>query len=403
MNEILLVCTKYPSISESDWLTSELAESINCIDNYNVNVLCMDWKLDNSTEKYIRNAIEVSRFSLLDFFNSRAGAQIFLKWLIYSPLAALHFRKLLAKKYNLIILISPCASSWFICFISKLIAKKNLLIYWDFFPIHNQQIGMMSNGIVSKLLYLLEKTCVKNFDYIGCMSPKNIEFFENYFGKVRFSSQLLEIPIWGSDSNVSHANELSKYEFYDSSHHYFVFGGQLVPGRGLQVAMEAALLAAKIQPKIRLLIFGDGPLRNIVEEFSVKSFGVVRYCGSVERNLYKSILLDCSGGIVSTVDGVSVPTYPSKSLDYMMASLPILASVENSTDFGEMIEFYGAGIKCKAGDSKSLSNAMCKIANNSSLRKEMGRNARKMYEVRHQTKKVTKLICDLNEGEYVQR
>lgn len=403
MNEILLVCTKYPSISESDWLTSELAESINCIDNYNVNVLCMDWKLDNSTEKYIRNAIEVSRFSLLDFFNSRAGAQIFLKWLIYSPLAALHFRKLLAKKYNLIILISPCASSWFICFISKLIAKKNLLIYWDFFPIHNQQIGMMSNGIVSKLLYFLEKTCVKNFDYIGCMSPKNIEFFENYFGKVKSSSKLLEIPIWSSDTNISHYNQLMEYEFYDSSHHYFVFGGQLVPGRGLQVAMEAALLAYKVQSTIRLLIFGAGPLSKEVEEFSLKSSGIVRYCGSVPRNLYKSILINCTGGIVSTVDGVSVPTYPSKSLDYMMASLPILASVENSTDFGEMIELYGAGIKCKAGDSKSLSSAMCKIANNSSLRKEMGINARKMYEARHQTKEVTKLICDLNKGEYVQR
>ena len=92
-----------------------------------------------------------------------------------------------------------------------------------------------------------------------------MEFFESYFGKVRFSSKLLEIPIWGSDSNVSHANELSKYEFYDSSHHYFVFGGQLVPGRGLQVAMEAALLAAKIQPKIRLWQPKFEPTMNILE------------------------------------------------------------------------------------------------------------------------------------------
>lgn len=393
MNKILLVCTKYPSLTESDWLTSELAESIDSNNNCEVDVLCMDWKMENLSSQYIRKGIEISKFSLVNFF--QFPIPTFLKWLIYSPFAVLHYKEILAKKYELVIVISPCSSSWFICLISKFIAKQNLLIYWDFFPIHNQQIGMMAEGKISKLLYLLERMCVKNFDYIACMSPKNMEFFESYFGKVRFSSKLLEIPIWGSDSNVSHANELSKYEFYDSSHHYFVFGGQLVPGRGLQVAMEAALLAAKIQPKIRLLIFGDGPLRNIVEEFSVKSFGVVRYCGSVERNLYKSILLDCSGGIVSTVDGVSAPTYPSKSLDYMMASLPILASVEDSTDFGDIVEFYGAGIKCKVGDSESLSSAMCKIANESSLRKEMGMHARKMYEDRHQTNEIVKKICKL--------
>lgn len=399
MDKILFLCTKYPSLTESDWLTSELAESLHSKYKYEIDVLLMDWKLGGLSEKYVRNDVEVSKFSLSKFF--RFPLPVSLKWLIYSPAAFLFYWKLFFKRYHLVIAFSPGSASWFLCLISRLIGRKNLLIYWDFFPIHNQQIGMMDNGFRSKLFYLLEKFCVKNFDYIACMSPKNVEFFENYFGQVKSSSQLLEIPIWGTDTDVSKFSGLSTFDFYEPSNKYFVFGGQLIPGRGLDVAMEAALLAAKKDPKIRLLIFGTGILSQTVEEYSLKSSGVIRYCGTVERRRYKSILKDCIGGIVSTVSDVSVPTYPSKSLDYMMANLPILASVEDSTDFGEIIEFYGAGIKCKEGDSESLSNAMCRIANDLSLRNTMGVNSRKMYEIRHQTIEVAKSIHDLIKERYV--
>lgn len=399
MNKILLLCTKYPSLTESDWLTSELAESLHSKYSYEVDVLLMDWTLDGLSEKYIRKGVNVSKFSLSKFF--RFPLPVFLKWLIYSPLAALFYRKLFFKKYNLVIAFSPCSASWFLCLISRLLGRKNLLIYWDFFPIHNQQIGMIHKGLRSKFFYFLEKICVKKFDYVGCMSPKNVEFFENYFGKVKPSTTLLEVPIWGTDSDVTKFSGLSTFDFYDSSNKYFVFGGQLIPGRGLDVAMEAALLAAKKDPKIRLLIFGTGILSQTVEEYSFNSSGVIKYCGPVERSIYKSILKDCIGGIVSTVSDVSVPTYPSKSLDYMMANLPILASVENSTDFGEIIEFYGAGIKCKEGDSESLSNAMYRIASDLPLRNTMGINSRKMYEVRHQTIEVTKSIHELVKERYV--
>ncbi|HRM16175.1 MAG TPA: glycosyltransferase family 4 protein [Acinetobacter parvus] len=399
MSKILLLCTKYPSLTESDWLTSELAESLHSNYNYEVDVLLMDWKLDSLSEKYIRKGVNVSKFSLSKLFQFHLP--IFLKWLIYSPIAVLFYWRLIFKKYQLVVAFSPCSASWFLCLISRLMGKQNLLIYWDFFPIHNQQIGMMSNGLQSKLLYFLEKKCVKNFDYIACMSPKNIDFFENYFGRVKSPTKLLEFPIWGTDTDVSKFRGLSIFDFYDPSNKYFVFGGQLIPGRGLDVAMEAALLAAKKDPSIRLLIFGTGILSQTVEEYSLKSSGVIRYCGTIERGLYKSILKDCIGGIVSTVPGVSVPTYPSKSLDYMMANLPILASVEDSTDFGDIIESNGAGIKCKEGDSESLSNAMYRIASDISLRNKMGVNSRKMYENRHQTIEVAKLIHDLIKEKYV--
>ncbi|HHH1632893.1 TPA: hypothetical protein ACPZS9_004463, partial [Yersinia enterocolitica] len=134
MKKILIICTKYPLAENSTWLTRELAEELNNR-GYDIDVICIDWT-KNSSKQYLKlnnisiynvPSIEISKSGFLNFI---------VKWGLSSVYAAFYSHKLVTKKHDLVIGFSPCASSWFLILLGKIFSKKSLLIYWDFFPIH---------------------------------------------------------------------------------------------------------------------------------------------------------------------------------------------------------------------------------------------------------------------------
>ncbi len=59
----------------------------------------------------------------------------------------------------------------------------------------------------------------------------------------------------------------------------------------------------------------------------------------------------------------------------MKLSIPIIASIEDTTDFGEIIINAGAGLCCNAGDSNALAAAMLSLAEDELLASQMGEKA----------------------------
>jgi glycosyltransferase involved in cell wall biosynthesis len=71
----------------------------------------------------------------------------------------------------------------------------------------------------------------------------------------------------------------------------------------------------------------------------------------------------------------TIPNFPSRVLNYLSSSKPILAATDPVCDMGDLAEENGFGVKCLSNDVDSFSSAVNRIV--SSDRKKMGENAQK--------------------------
>ena len=83
----------------------------------------------------------------------------------------------------------------------------------------------------------------------------------------------------------------------------------------------------------------------------------------------------------------------------MKLSLPIIASIEDTTDFGDIIKNADAGLCCPAGDPGELAASMLFLADNRELAGKMGKNANAFFKSKHEVKKVVSNLLDhINEA-----
>jgi len=150
----------------------------------------------------------------------------------------------------------------------------------------------------------------------------------------------------------------------------FVFGGQLISGRGIEDILEAASIVKRDGAEFSLIFIGKGPKASEIQAKRAVSAVDLRVLDSLPRNQYLELLSACDVGLVTTLN-VNVPTFPSKTLDYLQTGTTILASVDASTDYGTFIEQTGVGVQVPAGNLAAIVQAMKSLCRRMPLSEEM--------------------------------
>lgn len=368
--KILMLCTKFSLSDDDPWLTNELAGSLQRVGN-KVTVVCLDWseKLSNKKRQFFttRDGVDVYVEKPVSVFPRFSLLSKLFKWGGSSLLVSLLVSKLERENnYDLVICFSPLVTmSLPALWLAGIIKKNSLLIQWDFFPYHQQQIGMMSPGLIFNVAKKVEGFLISRFKYIGCMSPANISYLRSHY-PIQSEQTVFVLPIWGKGSELP-KNEFSlvreKYSL-PNDHAIIVFGGQLVHGRGIEDILEAARMAIKQPFPATFLIIGSGSLELLVDNYIAQGgWNVIRFA-HVPRQEYLEIIAACDLALVCTVRDVDVPSYPSKTIDYLRVGLPIVASVEKTTDYGEHLSSLGVGIHTEAGNPKTLLRVMEDLLSN---------------------------------------
>jgi glycosyltransferase involved in cell wall biosynthesis len=393
---VLIITTKYSLNPDSPWLTNELSESLRDRGN-DVTVLVVDWQGKEDLRGITTvNGIKVLCISSVTFpMLPSTTINLILKWIFSSLNAYLHFKSVFKNvRFDVLITFSPCAALWYL--IIKLRKHINLmmLVYWDFFPIHNFQIGKVPYKFLLNPLYFLEKYLVSMFNFVGLMSKKNINFFKGYFPHTS-KQNVFELPIWGRKiSMVNRGIDNLVLKIKEKYQCVAVFGGQLEFGRGIEDLLFIAKLLRKQNSDIGLLIIGDGPLKEKVVEASSDGLHNLIYYNRLSRQDYLRVLSACDIGIVATQANVTIPSYPSKSIDYFLCELPIIASVEKTTDFGEIIENAGCGFFCPAGDNEQFMEKLELLSMNPDLCRKLGKSGRVFFDKRHDIEVITSMILN---------
>jgi len=384
--KILMLTTWFPVDPARRTLPNELADAFVRA-GHEIDITVIEWNsndIKSAQQKDISDPAEyeVKRYLPLDVKVFGKSISLMLRWFCSSIQTTWHsISKARSNDYDVIICYMPLSLMWATVISSFMNSKaKRYLILWDFYPFHHYMIGLLPSMVLTKILAKFENLLLRRIDVIGCMSQANITFLKNNY-RLKKTQKVEVLPIWGEPGLIKKADRRKTRLMYELplDRPIAVFGGTLSKGRGLGDILAAASLAHKNKNDICFLIIGDGPLREHIEAAANKIPTLI-YRSGISRTDYQSLLTTCDCGVVATMRDTNMPTFPSKTIDYLKANIPIIASTEATTDYATFIEENLVGKKVEAGNHKQLLDTTLEVCNNSELAAKLQSNGNTCME-----------------------
>ena len=240
----------------------------------------------------------------------------------------------------------------------------HILFVFDFFPIHQMEIGLMPRGPVYWVSKWLEDRMYRKFTAIICNFPGNIEYLKRHY-PIREDTNVISTPLWSdiSPPEIMPRAEVRRKYGLPADRPIAIFGGQITEGRGIEQMLGAAEYASQNRSPLLYLFVGDGRLVPLVSQ-NADALDNVRHIASVDRSEYLSLVGACDIGMVATVEGVSSFSFPTKTIDYLRVGLKIVASVEEGSDYLTLLSEYRLGNGVNFNDPEGYYRAADELARN---------------------------------------
>lgn len=194
-----------------------------------------------------------------------------------------------------------------------------------------------------------------------------------YDVKFRGKTAVIYNPVTMSDEQVGMALKAPK-------DHVFVTAGRLEPVKDQKMMIEAFGAFHKSHPDYRLVIYGEGPMRETLQR-QINNLGLqdaVVLAGRTNELWNKIACAECFL-LTSEYEGMS-----NALIEAMCLGLPVISTkVAGATD---LIKDGENGFLIDVHDMNSLTDRMIRLAYNPDLRLQMGRRASEVYELVRQDK-----------------
>ena len=268
----------------------------------------------------------------------------------------------------------------------KIIQKKcksiTYLLLKDIFPQNAVDIGLLSkiNPIYWYFKYK-EKSLYNMSDYIGCMSPANVDFIlknNNYLSPERVEVSPNSVYLSENNEEIEFDRIKIREEFsLPKDKLIFVYGGSLGKPQGIDYLINV-LENNKSRDDIYFLIVGSGSEYNKVSKwFNDNNPKNSKLLTLLPRDKYRRLVSSCDVGMIFLDNRFTIPNFPSRLLSYMEFKMPVIAATDINTDIGRIIENGGFGYWCESKNPESFSILIDKILFKEQDIKSMGDKAYK--------------------------
>jgi glycosyltransferase involved in cell wall biosynthesis len=351
---ILMLCNNFRKDDASRYLTNDLADALVAA-GAEVKVGVIDWYTGTGKEPELVpmssgvEALFVAPRALTGLGGTIASAT---KWLGASAFLARALKKTWGRRqFDLIISFSPLVTNGMSILWAKRRYRCRAIAYiTDFFPLHQAAAGQIRGRGKVAIGRALETMLMHRFETIACMSPAGIAYLRNHY-RLKSGQTTPVLRLWAEIDPlppVDRAIVRGRHGLpLDRS--IILFGGQIAEGRGIEDLLDMARLARCQRPDLLFLLIGEGRLEPLVRAYVHNGGDNVRLHPPVPRDSYLEIAAACDLGLVATLGDTGVPTFPSKTIDYLRVGLPIAASIEATTDYGDFVEENGFGTAVIAG------------------------------------------------------
>ena len=245
------------------------------------------------------------------------------------------------------------------------------LLLKDIFPQNALDLGILKKTGIHGLIYRYfrnkEKKLYDNSDYIGCMSPANVDYLINnnkYIAekKVNIVPNCVEVDDKQTMNEEEKTAIRSKYNLPNDKK-IFVYGGNLGKPQGIDFMLEC-LNKAQTITNAHFLIVGSGTEYNKIEQY-INNYKLnnVTLHQFIKKEEYDKLIQSCDVGLIFLDYRFTIPNFPSRLLSYMQAKIPVIAATDPNTDVGKIIEQGGFGYSCMSNNVEGFLNAVSKIIN----------------------------------------
>ena len=281
-------------------------------------------------------------------------------------------------KFDLILFSTPPIT--FTKVIKKMKKKynaKSYLLLKDIFPQNAVDLEMFSKK--SPLYWLFrrkEEALYRVSDYIGCMSPANVDFVVSNnptVDKTKVevcpnSIELVKLP-------EINKNEIRKRYGLPTDKPIFIYGGNLGKPQGVGFLMEVLEANAERNDCFFLVIGAGTEFSKIKEWFEKHQPKSAKLMAGLPKQEYDDLVRCCDVGLIFLDRRFTIPNYPSRLLSYMENKMPVLAATDKNTDIGKIAQENGYGFWCESLKAAEFTTLIDKFVKNTSLITHMGNKA----------------------------
>ena len=265
----------------------------------------------------------------------------------------------------------------------------------DIFPQNAVDIGMMSSTGVKGLLYKFfrrkEKKLYAFSDYIGCMSPANVEFVLKHnpeidAKQVEVAPNSLELKAYSSQDGQEKAERYYIRKKYNlpTDKPIFIYGGNLGKPQGIDYLIKC-LDAVKGRTDCYFVVVGTGTELPKLQEWDdglrLTAYGLkantnstnhtnVTVMKGLPKEDYDMLVRNCDVGLIFLDYRFTIPNYPSRLLSYLEYKMPVICATDVNTDIGRIAEENGYGYWCESVKPEDFTALVDKML--ASDRKAMG-------------------------------
>jgi len=251
------------------------------------------------------------------------------------------------------------------------------LLLKDIFPQNAVDLKMLrKGGVLYKYFRRKEMNLYKSSDYIGCMSPANVEYFirHNSFypsSHVEVAPNSIELQ---KDEMVVEKIAVRKRYNLPIDKVIFVYGGNLGKPQGIDFLIEC-LDANSKRNDCHFVIVGDGTEYHKLHDWfdSVKPDNV-SLMKVLSKQDYDTLVRSCDAGLIFLDYRFTIPNYPSRLLSYLEYKIPIIAATDVNTDIGLIAEQNKYGYWCPSNDVSAFTNCVNKYLFDKESINTMGNN-----------------------------
>ncbi len=279
--------------------------------------------------------------------------------------------------------------------IKKRDGARTYLLLKDIFPQNAVDIGMMSKtGLLYKSFRKKESKLYQLSDFIGCMSPANVEFV------LKHNPEIAADTVEVCPNSVELEKELpvidksflkAKYSI-PSDATLFIYGGNLGKPQGLDFLLNV-LDSNRNKIDRYFLVVGSGTeYSNISKWFEENKPNNAQLISALAKQEYDELVRSSDVGLIFLDPRFTIPNYPSRLLSYLEYKMPVLMATDINTDIGCIAQENGYGLWCENGDLEKFNSLLDTLTNNSDLRSLMGENGYKFLKENYTVDKSYEII-----------
>ena len=245
----------------------------------------------------------------------------------------------------------------------KYLKKKNpqavsYLQLKDIFPQNAVDMKMFGEkSIFNWYFRKKEKSLYEVSDYIGCMSPANVDFLLKHNPKIDAnrvevapnSIEIRENDVLNDPEQLKAAkNYIRKKYDLPLDKPVFIYGGNLGIPQGIDYLVKC-LDANKKRTDCYFVVVGSGTHYGLISEWYSKNQNHnVKLMQALPKSEYDTLVRTCDVGMIFLDHRFTIPNYPSRLLSYLEYKMPVVCATDVNTDIGKIAEENGYGYWCES-------------------------------------------------------